>query len=350
VKFADYSRLIAVSIIVLAFNSCGGSKAGTPGVVKLQGAGASFPAPLYSKWFKTYSSAHSNVQIDYQSVGSGSGVKSFVDKTVDFGASDAAMKPEDIARVDGGVQLLPLTAGSIVLTYNLAGVEGLKLSRSAYSGIFLGKVTKWNDPLIASVNPGVQLPDSPINVVVRADSSGTTFVFTKHLSTINEEFAKSPGTNNMPNWAVGTRSKGNEGVTAAIKTTPGAIGYIEFGYAKSQNLAIATLENKSGNFIVPTTQSGQAALASAPLPADLIAWQSDPDVKDAYPIVTYTWLLCYKQYSDKQKVEVLKELLNYCLTDGQKEAEALGYIPLPPNVLEAVKAAAQTLSAAPNAT
>jgi phosphate transport system substrate-binding protein len=153
----------------------------------------------------------------------------------------------------------------------------------------------------------------------------------------------------MPNWSVGTRSKGSEGVTAAIKTTPGSIGYIEYGYAKSQNLPMATLENKSGNYIVPTTESGQAALASAELPADLIAWQSDPDVKDAYPIVTYTWLLCYKQYSDKKKLEVLKDLLNYCLTDGQKEAESLGYIPLPPKVIEAVKAAAQTITAAPNA-
>lgn len=348
-KFADASRLILLSTIIFAFNGCGGSQAGTSSVVKLQGAGASFPAPLYSKWFKTYSATHSNVQIDYQSVGSGSGVKSFVDKTVDFGASDAAMKPEDIARVDTGVQLLPMTAGSIVLTYNLPGISGLKLSRNAYTGIFLGKVTKWNDPAIAAANPGVQLPDTAINVVVRADSSGTTFVFTKHLSAVSEEFAKNPGTNNMPAWPVGTRSKGNEGVTASIKTTPGAIGYIEFGYAKSQGLPMATLENKSGNYIVPTTESGQAALAAAELPADMIVWQSDPSVKEAYPIVTYTWLLCYKQYSDKKKVEVLKELLNYCVTDGQKEAEALGYIPLPPKVVEAVKAAAQNLGATPNA-
>jgi len=347
-KFRVVDCLILLSIL-LAFNSCSGGKAGPATVVKLQGVGASFPAPIYSKWFKTYSAAHRNVQIDYQSVGSGSGVKSFVDKTVDFGASDAAMKPEDIARVDTGVQLLPMTAGSIVLTYNLAGVDNLKLSRKAYSGIFLGKVTKWNDPLISATNPGVQLPDSPINVIVRADSSGTTFVFTKHLSAINEEFAKSPGTNNMPNWAVGTRSKGNEGVTASIKTTPGSLGYIEFGYAKSQNLPMAVLENKSGNYVAPTTESGQAALAATELPADLIAWQSDPEVKDAYPIVTYTWLLCYKQYSDKNKVDALKELLNYCLTDGQKDAEALGYIPLPPKVVETVKAAAQTISAAPKA-
>jgi phosphate transport system substrate-binding protein len=289
------------------------------------------------------------VQIDYQSIGSGGGVKSFLDKTVDFGASDAAMKPEDIAKVDGGVQLLPVTAGSIVLTYNLQGVSELKLSRNAYSGIFLGKVKKWNDPLIAASNPGVNLPDALINVVVRADSSGTTFVFTQHLSAINPEFAQGPGTNNMPNWSVGTRSKGNEGVTASIKTTPASIGYIEFGYAKSQNLPMVVLENKSGKFVTPTTESGQAALASTKMPDDLIAWNPDPEVPEAYPIVTYTWLLCYKRYPDKQKMEVLQDLLNYSLTEGQKDAEALGYIPLPSDVAEKVRAAARNIEAAPNA-
>jgi len=332
--------VLAAAAVTLV--SCGGGTA-TGDVVKLQGAGASFPAPLYLKWFKSYSGAHQNVEIDYQSVGSGSGVKSFIDKTVDFGASDAAMKPEDIARVDAGVQLLPMTAGSIVLTYNLKGVSDLKLSRKAYASIFLGKVTKWNDPSIVKANPGISLPDAPINVIVRADSSGTTFVFTKHLSTINEEFAKSPGANNMPNWAVGTRSKGNEGVTASIMTTPGSIGYIEYGYAKSQKLPMAVLENKSGSFVAPTTATGQAALASAQLPENLIVWASDPEPKDAYPIVTYTWLLCYRQYQDKKKLEALKNLLDYCLTDGQKDAEALGYIPVPADVLEKVKAAVQNI-------
>ena len=218
---------------------------------KLQGAGASFPAPLYQKWFKSYGASHNDAEIDYQSIGSGGGVKSVIDKTVDFGASDAAMTPEDMAKVDGGVQLLPMTAGCIVLTYNLKGVTGLKLSRAAYAGIFLGKVKKWNDPLIVKANPGMTLPDQPINVVVRADGSGTTFVFTKHLSAISPEFAQNPGVNTLPNWPTGTRSKGNEGVTASVMMTPGAIGYIEYGYAKSQNLPMAILENKSGSFVAP---------------------------------------------------------------------------------------------------
>jgi len=339
-SFAQWS---AVVIAALGLISCGG-KAGTESV-KLQGAGASFPAPIYNKWFKTYGADHPNVQVDYQSVGSGSGIKSFIDKTVDFGASDAAMTPDEMGRVDPvlGVQLLPMTAGSIVITYNLPDVKELKLSRNAYSGIFLGTVKNWNDPLIAKDNPGVKLPDVPINVIVRADSSGTTYVFSQHLSAISPEFAKSPGTNKMPNWPVGTRSKGNEGVTASIKTTPNSIGYVEYGYAKSQGMPMASLENKSGVFVAPSTASGQAALASAQMPDNMIVWVPDPEPKDAYPIVTYTWLLVHKKY-DKSKLDALQGLLNYSLNDGQKDAEPLGYIPLPGAVTDKVKAAVSALS------
>jgi phosphate transport system substrate-binding protein len=332
--------LAILSAVAISFVACSSSKSNS---VKLQGAGASFPAPLYQKWFKTYSSAHPNVQVDYQSVGSGSGVKSFMDKTVDFAASDAAMKPEDIAKVEGGVQLLPMTAGSIVLAYNLKDVPDLRLSRDAYAGIFLGKVTKWNDPLIAKSNPDAKLPDLPINVIVRADGSGTTFVFTKHLSAISPEFQKAVGVNNMPNWPVGTKSKGNEGVTASILTTPGSIGYIEYGYAHSQNLPTAMLQNKSGNYVAATTASAEAALASAQMPADLIAWVSDPEGQDAYPIVTFTWMILYKKYDNKDKLDALKGLVNYGLTDGQKESESLGYVPLPPPVVNQVKAAVEAL-------
>ena len=346
-RISAHTRLGVATILSLGLISCSGGGAGGGGAqaVKLQGAGASFPAPIYSKWFKSYGTAHPNVQIDYQSVGSGSGVKSFIDKTVDFGASDAAMTSEEISRVDPalGVQLLPMTAGSIVITFNIPDVKELKLSRKAYSGIFLGTVKKWNDPVIAGENAGVKLPDSPINVVVRADSSGTTFVFTQHLSAINPEFAKSPGTSKMPNWPVGTRSKGNEGVTASVKTTPGSIGYIEYGYAKSQDMPMATLQNKSGAYVAPTTASGQAALASAQLPDNLIAWVADPEPKEAYPIVTYTWLLLNKKY-DRNKLTVLQDLLKFSLTEGQKDAEPLGYIPMPAPVVEKVKAAVETLS------
>ena len=340
------SRFCTLAIAALACLTslgCGGSGSNSE-FVKLQGAGASFPAPLYGKWFKDYSSSHPDVQVDYQSVGSGQGVKSVVDHTVDFGASDAAMRPEEMEQVAQGVQLLPMTAGSIVLAYNLEGVSSLKLSREAYVGILLGTITRWNDPAIAATNEGITLPDLPINVVVRSDSSGTTYVFTKHLAEINANFATQIGVEKAPNWPVGTKSKGNEGVTSSITTTPGSIGYIEYGYAKGAQLAMASLENSSGKFIEPSIQSAQAALAAVEMPSDLIAWLPDPQGADSYPIVTYTWIICYKNYDDAKKAKVLKEVLTYCLTEGQQSSEQLGYIPLPDSVVEKVKAAIENIT------
>jgi phosphate transport system substrate-binding protein len=339
-------KLLVVSALIFTVAACSNKSpnAQAGNSVKLQGAGASFPAPLYTKWFKEYSSAHPETEVDYQSVGSGSGVKSVIDKTVDFGASDAAMTDEEISRVQGGVQLIPMTAGAIVIAYNLPGVTDLKLSRKAYPAIFLGKIKKWNDPEIAKSNPGVKLPDEPINVVVRADSSGTSFVFSKHLSTVSPEFGKTVGTNKMPNWPVGTKSKGNEGVTAGLMTTPGSIGYVEYGYAKSQNVPFAQLENKSGKYVKADTASGQAALASAELPENLIVWNSDPTAAEAYPIVTYTWQIFYKKY-DAKKLAALQDLIKYQLNDGQKAADALGYIPLPQNVVAKDMAAVSNITA-----
>ena len=331
---------VFLSLLLSFLSAC--NSGGKENAIKLQGAGASFPAPLYLKWFKTYGAQHPNVQVDYQSVGSGSGVKSFLDKTVDFAASDRAMTPDEIAKVNGGVQLVPMTAGAVVLAYNLPDVPNLKLSRDAYSGIFLGKVKKWNDPIITKDNPGAKLPDQPINVVVRADGSGTSYVFTKHLSAISPEFQKTVGVDQAPNWPVGTKSKGNEGVTASITTTPGAIGYVEYGYAKSQDLHTASLQNKAGNFVAATPDSAKAALASAQLPENMIVWVSDPEGNDSYPIVTFTWMCFYKQYTDKNKLDALKALAIYGLTDGQKDSEALGYVPLPDSISskgqEAIKA------------
>jgi phosphate transport system substrate-binding protein len=338
-KIRSILLVTVLSLFLMTSLALAKDEADSGGLTKITGAGASFPAPLYNKWFKDYYAAHKNVQVDYQSVGSGSGIKNFMNKTVDFGASDAAMKPEDIEKVDVGVQLLPMTAGSIVISYNLKGIPELKLSREAYAGIFLGKVTKWNDPLIAKTNPGVNLPDSPINVVVRADASGTSYVFSKHLAAINEEFAKSPGVHTMPNWPVGTKSKGNEGVTSSIMTTPGSIGYLEYGYAKGQKLPMATIENKAGKFIKPTIESAQAALAAVELPENLIGWLPDPAGADSYPIVTYTWLLTYKKYEDPKKAAALKNVVEYCLKDGQKSSEQLGYVPLPESVVGKVRAA-----------
>jgi len=345
------SAALSLLTLTLLLNGCStengpktGGGASSGGVVKLTGAGATFPMPIYSRWFQEYGKTNPNVQVDYQSVGSGSGVKAMIDGTVDFGASDGAMTKEEMDKVTRGVQVLPLTAGCIVLCYNVPELKDLKLSREAYSGIFLGKITKWNDVAIVKCNPGVSLPEKPINVVVRADSSGTSQVFTKHLSAINEEFKKSPGESKMPNWSVGTKSKGNEGVTASIKTTPYSIGYIEYGYALGAKLVMASLENKDGAYVSANSETTQAALASVEVPDDLIAWISDPAGKNSYPIVTYTWLLCYKKYDDKKKLEALKGLINNCVTEGQKISDQMGYIPLPAKVVEKIKTAMNNIT------
>jgi phosphate transport system substrate-binding protein len=330
---------VCLALLAISGVSCGTTGGGSSDFVKLQGAGASFPAPLYNKWFKEYTASHPDLQIDYQSVGSGQGVKSVIDGTVDFGASDAAMTEEEMAQVERGVQLLPMTAGSIVLAFNLEGVQEVKLSREAYTGIFLGKITKWNDPAIAKTNEGVSLPDATINPVVRSDSSGTTYVFTKHLAEISPEFAEQVGIEKAPNWPVGTKSKGNEGVTQSITSTPGSIGYIEYGYAKGSNVPMASLENASGNMVQPSIESAQATLAAVEMPDDLIVWMPDPEGNESYPIVTYTWIICFQKYDDARKAEVLKDVLRFCLTDGQSMSEQLGYIPLPESVVEKVKAA-----------
>ncbi len=313
--------------------------------VTLQGTGATFPAPLYVKWFKEYNRLHPQVQINYQALGSGAGIKQFQEGLVNFGASDAAMTDEQIAAVKDGVVLLPMTAGSIVLAYNLPdGPSVLKLSREAYTGVFLGKITQWNDPVIAKANPGTHLPDIKITVVSRSDGSGTTFVFTNHLSAISEAWKNGPGAGTTVNFPVGVAGKGNPGVTALIKQTPGAIGYVEYGYAVGTGLPMAELENSSGNYVKATLETGQRALASVKLPANLRAWVPDPPGTESYPIVTYTWLLCYKEYQDRKIAEALKSVILFGLTDGQKYSVELGYIPLPKSVISADEKALNEIS------
>ena len=328
----------------------GGAEAGSGSTggssVKLTGSGASFPAPLYNRWFKDYCSSNSNVMIDYQAKGSGAGIKDFSNGITDFGASDAAMTDEEIAKVESGVQLLPMTAGAVVLAYNLEGVESLKLSREAYIGILMGKIKKWNDPAIAAANEGVTLPDQEITVVHRSDSSGTTFVFTKHLSEISEDWANGPGTGKTVVWPEGGKfiaAPKNDGVTAQIKQIAGSIGYIEYGYAKHTKLPMADLENKAGKYVTPALESCQAALAGVEMPEDLRAWLPDPDGDGAYPIVTYTWLLCYKKYENAETAEAIKNVVNYCLDEGQKLSDEMGYVPLPENVVAKVKTALENI-------
>lgn len=315
--------------------------------ISLHGAGGTFPAPLYQRWFQEYNKLHPEVQVTYDGVGSGAGIKQFTAGVVDFGASDVAMKDEEIAKVpkDKGAVLLPMTAGSIVLSYNLPNVKtGLKLSREVYSNIFLGKITKWNDPKLVALNPGVTLPDLPITVVHRSDGSGTTGVFTLHLSAINPTWKSGPGHGTTVEWPTGSGGKGNDGVTAQIQQTQGAIGYVEYGYAIQNKLLMATLENKAGSYVIPTLEDGAAALTQVKLPDNLRAFIADPDGKESYPIVTYTWVLAYKNLGDPTKAKTLKDVLKWSLTDGQQFSKDLGYIPLPKAVAERVGKAVGDLS------
>jgi phosphate transport system substrate-binding protein len=277
-----------------------------------------------------------DIRINYQKLGSGAGIEQFTRGLVQFGASDAAMTDEQIAKIpaEAGVLLVPMTAGSVVLAYNLPAVADLKLSRTTYAGIFLGRITRWNDPAIAKDNPGSTLPALEISVVHRSDGSGTSYVFTQHLSAISGEWAQGPGKGTSVSWPVGIGAKGSDGVIAAIKQTEGAIGYIEYGFAFKTRMPTAILENKAGKLVRATVTSARAALAEAKLPDDLRAWVPDPAGDESYPIVTYTWVLVHKKYKDSRVAETLKSVITYGLTEGQSSSEGLGYIPLPAAVVE----------------
>jgi phosphate transport system substrate-binding protein len=310
---------------------------------QLSGAGATFPAPLYQRWAVEYNKQVPAIKVNYQSVGSGAGVKNFLQGVVDFGASDAAMTDEEMAKAPRGAVLVPATAGSVVLAYNLEGVPNLKLTREAMAGIFLGTIKKWNDPAIVAANPDVPLPAQAINVAYRSDGSGTTFVFTQHLAAISPEFDEQVGFDKSVSFPVGVGGKGNEGVTALVKQTPGTIGYVEFGYAEQNKLSVASLQNKSGAFVAPTPESGAAALASVEMPDNLRIWPVDPEAPDAYPIATFSWLLLSRKYDDAAKLKALKDFVTYGLTEGQSYAIELGYIPLPEAVVAKANAALSTI-------
>jgi phosphate transport system substrate-binding protein len=314
------------------------------GRITIHGAGSTFAAPLYQKWADEYRTVRPDVVFEYAAVGSGEGQKRFVNDAVDFGASDSALTDQQIATVKRGVQIIPVAAGSVVLSYNVPGVpDGLKLPRNVYPGIFLGTIKTWNDPAIAAANHGIMLPDMPIVTVVRLDLSGTTFAFTNHLAAINKTWHDGPGVGTGVQWPADQRlaGNGNVGVAGIVSRTPGTIGYVEFGVANRSHLHMAQLENKVGKFIEPTGDTGLAALMNVKLPANLRASFPDPDGTDSYPIVTYTWLLLYKNYAP-ERLAAIKGFVEWGLTEGQQYLEPLGYIKLPPKVesmaMEAVSA------------
>ncbi|MGD1700371.1 phosphate ABC transporter substrate-binding protein PstS [Dapis sp. BLCC M229] len=345
INLSGITRITAkVSAVALTIGlaACGGNGGG--GQVSLVGAGASFPSPIYQRWFQDLSNSDSSLQVDYQSVGSGAGVERFTQELVDFGASDVAMKDEEIAKVGRGVILLPMTAGSIVLAYNLPDVSGLKLSREVYVDILLGKITNWNDPKIAEINPDLTLPDRAITVVYRSDGSGTTGVFTKHLSAISPEWKEKVGEGKTVQWPVGIGGAKNDGVTAQIRQSEGAIGYVEYGFAKSAGLNMASLENSSGNYVEPTAESATATLEAVVLPENLRAFITDPEGDNSYPIVTYTWMLAYGEYPDAAKAQGVEKMIEYGLNEGQQVSSELGYIPLPDNVRQKVLETADKIS------
>lgn len=330
----NYHRLsvIVAALLVIGLAMSGCSSGNQPSAVtNLSGAGATFPYPLYSKMFDTYNGV-TGVRVNYNSIGSGGGIKALTDKTVDFGASDAFLTDEEESAMGAPVLHIPTCVGAVVLSYNLDGNPALKLDGTLVANIFLGRVTNWNDPSIAALNPGLSLPDLSITVVHRSDGSGTTSIFTNYLSAVSSDWKSAVGAGKSVSWPAGLGGKGNEGVSGMITQTKGSIGYIELVYAVQTGIPFASLKNASGTFVVPSLASSSAA-AAVSLPDDLRVVIVDSPAKEAYPISAFTWILVYKeqQYGGRtlEQAQALKKLLTWMLTDGQTVNEGLSYARLP---------------------
>jgi len=339
----NFKKIIASLLVVasaMMFVSCGGNgssssngadSTSTANKNEILGAGATFPYPFYSKVFQVYNQ-ETGVKVNYQSIGSGGGIKQLQNKTVDFGASDAPMSDEELAKSPAPIVHIPSCLGAVIVTYNLPGDPALKFTPDVLANIFLGKIAKWNDPAITSINPGVKLPDLAISVVHRSDGSGTTYIFSDYLSKVNADWNTKPGKGKSLDWPVGLGAKGNEGVSGLVKQTPGSIGYVELVYALQNKMPAASLKNKSGNFIDATLQSTSAA-AAIDLPSDMRVSLTNTDAADGYPICSFTYLLVYKNQSYDNRTEASAKatinLINYVIHQGQKYAEPLGYAPLP---------------------
>jgi len=295
----------------------------------INGAGATFPFPIYSKWFNEYTKVDPSVRFNYQSIGSGGGQKQILSETVDFGASDGPMSDENLAKAPRKLLHFPTVAGADVITYNLPGDPKVKIDGPTIAAIFLGKITKWNDPAIASQNPDVKLPDLDVVVVHRSDGSGTTYIFTDYLSKVSPDWKEKVGKGTSVSWPAGLGGKGNEGVSGQVKQVPGAIGYIELAYAKQNKLSYADVKNSSGNYITPTIESVTEALATADIPDDFRFSMTNPPGAQAYPIAGTTWLLVYAEQKDHAKGEKLVQFLKWAYSDGEKLASGLDYAPLP---------------------
>lgn len=335
-------------VVLVAAIGCNPNGSGGPnGSVSLQGAGATFPNPLYQKWLSEYGKAHPNIKIDYQSLGSGAGIKQLKEQTVDFGASDAPLKDEDFKTFPGEVVHIPTVLGSVVLTYNLAGVsQPLRFSPDVIADIFLGKIKKWNDSRIVADNPGVTLAANDITVVHRSDSSGTSAVFTDYLSKVSPEWKEKVGAGVSPSWPIGLGGKGNEGVTGQVKNTPNTIGYVELVYALQNKLPVALVKNHDGNFVEPSIDSVTAAAASfaASTPEDLRVSITNAPGAQVYPISSYTYILVYKEQKDAAKGKALVDFLWWGIHDGQSFAKDLHYAPLPADIAKRAEAKVKSIT------
>jgi phosphate transport system substrate-binding protein len=323
-----------MAALVLALAAEGGAFA----QLLVNGAGATFPYPIYSKWFDEYSKVDPTVRFNYQSIGSGGGQQQILEGTVDFGASDGPMSDHTLAKAPGKILHVPTVAGADVVTYNVPGAPRLRLDGPSIAGIFLGRITKWNDPRLTSLNPGVALPDMDILVVHRADGSGTTYIFVDYLSSVSPEWAGKVGRGTAVRWPAGLGAKGNEGLTGQIKQMPGAIGYVELAYAMQNHLPFASVKNAAGNYVAPSVESVMAALEAATIPDDFRFSMVNSPGPNAYPIAGATWLLLYQQQRNSEKGKKMVEFLKWAVNEGETMAPQLDYAPLPPALSKRVLA------------
>ena len=312
---------------------------------QITGAGATFPYPIYSKWFAEYNKMHPNVEINYQSIGSGGGIRQVSNQTVFFGATDGPMTPDQLLAAPGKILHLPTVLGAVVPIYSVPNVSVLKFTGPILADIFLGKITKWNDPAIAKVNPGVNLPGTDITVAHRSDGSGTSYIWVDYLAKVSPEWKTKVGVATSVNWPVGVGGKGNEGVSGLVKQTPGAIGYVELIYATQNKISYGTVQNAAGEFVKATTQAvtAAAAVAAKSMPKDFRVSITNAPGPGVYPISSFTWLLLYENPKDKAQAKIFVDFLKWALTDGQKFAADLGYAPLPEDVVKLEMAVIQQI-------
>ena len=337
----------ALVFVAMACNNNGSSGPGTTSV-SLTGAGATFPNPLYQKWLSEYSKLHPNVKIDYQSIGSGGGIKQLKEQTVDFGASDAPMKDEELKSASAEILHIPTVLGAVVIKYNLEGIsKPLQFSPDVIADIYLGKIKKWNDPKITADNPGVTLPAADITVVHRSEGSGTSAVFTDYLSKVSAEWKEKVGAGTSPSWPTGHGGKGNEGVTGQVKQTPNTIGYVELAYAVQNNLPVAHIKNASGNFVGPSIDAVVAAAADSAgsTPEDLRVSITNAPGAHSYPISSYTYILVYKNQKDAGKGKALVDFMWWGIHDGESFAKELRYAPLPDDIVKRAEAKINSITA-----